>query len=60
MSVKTVWLRKVAYIESNRLAFHQWLVVLDAKVEPLVVAGSVGVYTHVKVVFVRLNLVDPI
>lgn len=60
MSVKTVWLRKVADVESDRLAFHQWLVVLDAEVEPLVVAGSVGVYTHVKVVFVRLNLVYPI
>ena len=60
ISVKTVRLSKIADVESNLLVFHQWLVVLDAEIKPLVVACSVGVGTHVKVVFKWLHLIHPI
>lgn len=60
VSVKTVWLGKIADVKSYCLALHQWLVVLDAEVEPLVVASSVGVCPHVKVVFKRLDLIYPV
>jgi hypothetical protein len=42
------------------LVFHQWLVVLDAEIKPLVVACSVGIGAHVKVIFKWLNLIHPI